>query len=109
MSARWILVAALLALAALHGAWFAGRRYALVAWVLMALPPLVLALAAMRGTARAGFWAALLALLWFSHAVMAAWATPGDRGWAAGAIVLSLVVVFSASLPGLRARFGRRR
>ncbi|MFZ5662576.1 MAG: DUF2069 domain-containing protein [Pseudomonadota bacterium] len=109
MSARVLLVASLLALGALYLAWFAGRPYAAIAWSLLALPPLLLAVLVWRGVQRAGFLAALLALLWFSHGVMEAWANAADRAWALAAVALSLLVVGAASAPGLRARFGRRR
>lgn len=109
MSARGFLVAALLALAGVYVGWYVGRAHAPIAWALFALPALVLAFAAWRGAARAGFWAALFALVWFAHAVMEAWATPADRGWALAAVALSLAVVLAASLPGLRARFRRPR
>ena len=45
----------------------------------------------------------------YSHAVMAAWTRPPERGFAFMAIALSIVVVFAASIPGLRARFAKRR
>lgn len=109
MSLRAVLTAALLALSALYFGWYAGRSYSAAAWTLLALPPLLLAVACWRGARRAPFWAGLLALLWFSHAVMEAWATPQDRPWALAALALSLLIVAAASLPGLRARFGRRR
>ena len=55
------------------------------------------------------FWAAVLALFWFSHGVMVAWSRPMEAGLATIEIVLALVVILAASLPGLRARFGGRR
>ena len=58
--------------------------------------------------AAGAFWAGLLALAWFSHGVMVSWSRPEDRQLANIEIVLSLVVVLAASLPGLRARFSKR-
>jgi uncharacterized membrane protein len=105
---RW-LVAALVALAVLYATWF-GARGAWVAVAVFALPPLLLAwrTAATRGTGRAPFWAAVLSLAWFSHGVMVAWSRPGEAAFALGAVALSLAVLFAASLPALRARFGGR-
>lgn len=101
-----LLCVALLGLGALYAAWFA-RGPDVAALVVFALPPLALAGALLRGRARAGFWAGLLALLWFSHGVMVAWSRPGERAFALAEIALSLAIVFAASMPGLRARFGR--
>ena len=50
----------------------------------------------------------MLALLWFAHGVMVAWTRPPDRAHAWLVVLLSLAIVFAASIPGLRARFGRR-
>ena len=76
---------------------------------MFAAPPLLLALAAWNGNDRAAFWAAVLALFWFSHGVMVAWTRPQESGLASIEIVLALAVIFVASLPGLRARFSRKR
>jgi uncharacterized membrane protein len=107
--ARRLLVVGLLALAALYAGWF-GLRSEWVALAVFAAPPLWFALRLLRkGGARTAFWAGVLALVWFSHGVMVAWTRPMERGWAWGAIALSLLVVFSASVPGLRSRFSRGR
>ena len=100
-----LLLAGLFGLAALYGFWFLHDRVALVVF---ALPPLLLAALAWRGGQRAAFWSGLLALGWFSHGVMVAWSRPEDRQLATIEIVLSLLVVLAASLPGFRARFTRR-
>jgi uncharacterized membrane protein len=105
--ARRLLRVALLALVLLYGAWFGGAAQ-WVALAVFALPPLLLALALPRHGARAGFWAGVLALLWFSHGVMVAWTRAPERWPALAEIALALVVVFAASLPGLRARFAKR-
>ena len=101
-----ILVSALLGLAGLFGFWFAREGWP--ALLVFAGPPLLLALGAWRGGNRAAFWAGVLALGWFSHGVMVAWSRPLERELALVEVALALVVVFAASLPGLRARFGGR-
>jgi uncharacterized membrane protein len=107
---RRLLVLALAALAALYVAWFARDRHLVAAMLVFALPPLLLAGAAWRGWPRAGFLAGVCALLWFSHGVMTAWASAGQRGFALAEIALALVVVYAASIEGIRARFhGKRR
>ena len=70
---------------------------------------LALAAGVLRGVRVASFWAGVLALAWFSHGVMVAWSRPPERGFALAEIALALVIVFAASLPGLRARFGRKK
>lgn len=104
----WVLRAALLALTALYVAW----RLPAGNWPLLGLtagPPLLLAVASFAGWRSAGFWAGVLALAWFSHGVMVAWAHPPQRSFALLELVLALVVVFASSHAGLRARFGRRK
>ncbi len=106
--ARTGLIVALLGLAVLYLYAFHDDRHRTAAWLVFALPPLLLAAAMPRST-RAAFWAGVLALFWFSHGVMVAW-SGGYAGWlAALEITLSLWVIGAASAPGLRARFGRRR
>jgi len=104
--ARRALCVALFALGALYACWF-GREAQWVAVAVFALPPLALAVALLRGGGpRVGFWAGVLALMWFSHGVMVAWTRVPERGFALAAVVLALAIVLAASLPGLRARFG---
>ena len=92
----------------LFGAWFAvDGLWALFA--VFALPPLLLLLAVLRGSRTAPVWASIMALLWFSHGVMEAWAAPQHRDFALTEAALALLVIFAASLPGLRARFAKRR
>ena len=105
--ARQVLRLALSGLVLLYAAWFA-REAQWFALGVFALPPLLLALAVPRAGAHAGFWAGLMALLWFSHGVMVAWTRPPERAFALVEVALSVAVVFAASLPGLRARFPRR-
>lgn len=109
MNARAVLIVALLALAAVYAFWFAHDPHPLAAWLVFALPPALCAGAALLRRRTAGFWSGVLALAWFSHAVMVAWTRPAERAFASAAIVLSLVVIFAASLPGLRARFAKKR
>ncbi|MDB6163939.1 MAG: hypothetical protein JWL98_1371 [Xanthomonadaceae bacterium] len=107
--ARRLLVVALLGLSVLYAAWFASRSE----WFALGffgLPPLCFAIALVRGgTSRTAFWAGVIALLWFSHGVMVAWTRPAERAYALGEIALALVIVFSASVNGLRARFSKGR
>jgi uncharacterized membrane protein len=101
-----LLLAALFGLVALYVFWFAREGWP--ALVVFAAPPLLLALSAWRGGNRAAFWAGVLALAWFSHGVMVAWSRPLERELALIEVVLALAVIFAASMPGLRARFGAR-
>ena len=100
-------VLALLALSALFVTWF-GRMGEIAAVLVFGLPPLLFALGVLLRWPRAPFWAAVLALMWFSHGIMVAWSRPAEMGWALAEVALSLVIVFAASLPGLRARFARK-
>ena len=109
MSAQRYLAAALGALAALFVGWSATRADALSGLLVFALPPALLAIATLSGWRRAGFTAAVLALLWFSHGVMLAWAEPAQRLFALAEAALALVVVHAACLPGIRARRTRNR
>lgn len=105
---RATLTLALFLLAALYASWF-GMRSQWVALAVFAPPPLWLAIALLRGGgARAGFWAGVLALAWFSHGVMVAWTRPPERALALGEVTLAVAIVFAASLTGLRARFAAR-
>lgn len=102
----WVLRASLLALAALYLAWrIPGGDWVLIA--LTALPPLLLTIASFAGVRSAHFWAGVLALLWFSHGVMVAWAHPEQRSYALVETLLALLIVFSSSYAGLKARFSR--
>ena len=103
------LALALFALTALYVAWFWQDRHAVAAMLIFAMPPLLLGAVAWRGWSRAGLSAGLVALLWFSHGVMVAWTRPQDRAFAVAEILLSLVIIYVASMPGLRARFRKRR
>ena len=108
MSPARYLSLALLATAALYVGWFARDTHALAGLLVFAAPPALLALAAWRRWHRAGFTAAVLALLWFSHGVMLLWSEPALRAWAAAETLLALVVIHAACLPGIRARRERK-
>lgn len=99
----------LFTLTALYVAWFWNDRHALAAMLVFALPPTLLSVLAWRGWARAGLSAGLISLLWFSHGVMVAWTRPPERAFAFAEILLTLVIIYLASMPGLRARFSKRR
>ena len=106
--ARRIVQLALAALVLLFAAWF-GLDGEWVALAVFALPPLMLAAWLPRSPALAGFWAGVLALLWFSHGVMVAWSRPPERGFALAEVALALAVVLAASVSGLRSRFTHRK
>ncbi|GAB3386804.1 DUF2069 domain-containing protein [Lysobacter fragariae] len=105
-NSRRVLVAVLVALVGLFLFWFGNDSTA--ALVVFAAPPALLALAALRGWRQAGFWSGVLALGWFSHGIMVAWSRAPERMFATLEIVLALIVVFAASLPGMRARFAKK-
>lgn len=104
MHPKHYLAAVLFALVALYGAWFRHGAHPWGALLAFGLPPLLLAAAALLGWRRAGFTAALLALLWFCHGIMLAWAEPAQRLPALLEVALALLVVHAACLPGIRAR-----
>ena len=106
ITSRRVLCAALVALTLLFVAWFWHEP---VAVLVFALPAAALAVAALSGAARAGFWAGVVALAWFSHGVMVAWTRAPERGFALVEVVLAVLIVLAASVPGLRARFSRRK
>ena len=108
-SDRIALLTALFGLAALYAVWFRDDPHRIAAWLVFALPPLLLALGVLARRATARFWAGVFALCWFSHGVMAAWSHAEERGFALAEIVLALIVVFASSAPGLRARSAKRR
>jgi len=72
------------------------------------VPPLLLLVLLLAGRSRAAFWAGVAGLIWFSHAVMLVWTKPEVRGLAWAVIVLSVLIVWASSLPGLHARFSRK-
>ncbi|QNP39881.1 DUF2069 domain-containing protein [Lysobacter solisilvae (ex Woo and Kim 2020)] len=104
---RRVLITALIALTGLYLLWFGALPTPWAALLVFALPPAALAMAALRGWRQAGFWAGVLALGWFSHGVMAAWTRAPERLFACTEILLALVVIFAASIPGMKARFAK--
>ena len=104
---RRVLIVALIVLTGLYLLWFGGLPSPWAALVVFALPPAALAMAALRGWRQAGFWAAVFALGWFSHGIMVTWTRAPERVFATAEIVLALVVVFAACIPGIRARFAK--
>ena len=108
-TAEHVLVAALLLLTGVYVVWFGTQASALAALAVFALPPACLAIARLRGSRTAGFWASVLALFWFSHGIMVAWTRPAERGFALAEVALAVVVILAASLPGMRARFAAKR
>jgi len=105
---RILLSAALLALAAVFALWFRNDRNVVAALLFFALPPLLLAIGVWMRRGSARFWSGVIALGWFSHGVMIAWADPVQRGHALAEIALALFIVFVSSASGLRAKFGKR-
>ncbi len=103
------LSAVLLAQVALYVAWFLGDRHVVAAMLVFVLPLVLLLAGTLAGSAKAAFWAGVLGLFLFCHAVMIAWSEPGERPFALAAIALSVLAVFASSWDGLRARFGRKR
>ena len=70
------------------------------------LPSIVLWLARHR---QAAFWGAFVALGYFSHGVMEAWANPAARWLGVLEALLSAALVVAASWGGMRARFAKPR
>ena len=105
---RTVLLLALMGLAALVAGWFINDKHWLATQLVFTAPPLALAFALRLGWRKAGFWASVLALGWFSHGVMTAWSHPEVRlyGWIE--LLLALAIVLTSSWPGLRARLGRK-
>ena len=104
-----VLFVALVALGVLYAWWFRDDSHRAAAMLVFALPPLLMAWLVWRGNPRAGLVSGLLALLWFSHGVLVAWVRPAELLPALLEVLLAVVVVLAASLPGLRARFARKR
>ena len=105
---RMLLSVALLALAAVFALWFRNDRNVVAAMLFFALPPLLLAIGVWMRRPSARFWSGVIALGWFSHGVMIAWADAVQRGHALAEIALSLFIVFVSSASGLRAKFGKK-
>jgi uncharacterized membrane protein len=65
------------------------------AWValLIAVPPLLLPLLALRNVTRALLWVGILALFYFCHGVSEAWSSTGDRWLAFVEIAICLLLI----------------
>lgn len=100
---------ALLLLAALYAWWFRNDRQLTAVLLVFVAPPLLLLAGVALQRASARFWAGVLALFWFSHGVMSAWVHRETVLYAGVEIVLSLLIVALVSVPGMRARFARKR
>ncbi|WP_394695396.1 DUF2069 domain-containing protein [Pseudoxanthomonas japonensis] len=105
---RLVLASLLQLLAILYALWFWGDRQYTLALLVFSLPPIVLMIGVMTRRRTAAFWAGVLALFWFSHAVMVAWADPVKAKFAWVGIVLSIGIVLATSWPAFAKRFGRK-
>jgi uncharacterized membrane protein len=113
MNALRVGLGAWAALVALQFAWY-------LAWappaegdgwiaLMLAVPPLLLPLLALRRSAeRALLWVGILALGFFSHGVVAAWTTPGARMPALLECALCVVVIGAIGWHTLRSRRAAR-
>ncbi|MGH8053194.1 MAG: DUF2069 domain-containing protein [Stenotrophomonas sp.] len=104
-----LLSLALLLLAALFAWWFRADRQLVAVLLIFVAPPLLLLAGVLAQRAVARFWAGVLALFWFSHGVMNAWAYRDVALYAWAEIALSLLIVALVSVPGVRARFARKK
>ncbi|KAB2900900.1 MAG: DUF2069 domain-containing protein [Dokdonella sp.] len=98
MSAQRVALGAWFALIALQPAWYLWLAPPATgqAWFALALtlPPLLLPLTALRrSTGRALLWAGIVALFYFCHGVVAAWAVAAARMPALIEVALSLVLI----------------
>ncbi|HEY5970683.1 MAG TPA: DUF2069 domain-containing protein, partial [Pseudoxanthomonas sp.] len=64
---RTVLGVSLFALSALFSLWFHDDRHRIAAMLVFVLPPLLLLLGVLYGSAKAAFWAGVLGLFWFCH------------------------------------------
>lgn len=103
-----VLALALLAIALLYATWFRDDPQRIAAWLVLAMPPLLLAPGALLGGRLSRFWAGVLALFWFSHGVMEAWSETATRMHGLTLLALALLVVFTVAWPALAARRQRR-
>ncbi len=106
---RGLLAFVLMTLSVVFALWFRGDRHYFVALVFFALPPILLGLGALRGSALARFWSGVLALLWFSHGVMVAWSNAAQRSWALAEVALAVAIVLLSCAGGLRAKFAKHK
>ena len=107
-TSRIVLGVALLALSVLYLFWFRDSSLRVAAMIFFALPPLLLLVGVLRGSAKAAFWSGVLGLFWFCHGVMEAYALPAVRAYALAETILAVVVILASCWPGMRARFGKK-
>lgn len=108
-ASRLALAVALALLTVLFGLWFRADKHLVASQLVFTLPPLLCLVGVLFKRRQAGFWAGVFGLFWFAHGVMVAYSRPGEALFAWLEIVLALVIVMSASWPGLSARFGGKR
>ena len=108
-TSRKILAFALFALSVLYSVWFHDDKHRLAAMLVFVLPPLLMLVGALRGSATAAFWAGVFGLFWFCHGVVVAYGRPTERGYGWAEIVLALVIVIASSWPGVSARFRKKK
>lgn len=111
--AHRLAAACLLALLVLQWVWHAllmppTNFSALGTSALFSLPLLPALALYWRGHRHASFWAAVIALFYFSHGVMEAWSAPEARAVALAEASLAAALVVASSWDGMRARFARR-
>lgn len=102
---------ALLLLQPVWHAWLAPPERVAV-WLVLGvflLPLLPVAVLLLRGCPSALFWAGVVALLYFSHGVMEAWAAPAVRGLALAETCIALALVLAVGFDGLRRRQAAKR
>ena len=77
---RIMLAVALFALSVLFSLWFHDDKHRLAAMLVFVLPPLLMLVGALRGSATAAFWAGVFGLFWFCHGVVVVYGRPAERG-----------------------------
>ena len=108
-ASRIVLGVALFALSVLFSLWYHDSSLRVAAMIFFTLPPLLLLVGVLRGSAKAAFWAGVFGLFWFSHGVMEAYAAPQVRPFALVEVFLALVIVVASSWPGLSGRFAKKK
>lgn len=106
---RIVLSSALALLALLYLGWYRNDAHFGAAVFVFVMPPVLLLAGVLLRRPSAPLWSGIAALFWFSHGVMYAWSHPELGLWPWVGIALSLAIVFSASMPGMRARFSKDR
>ena len=106
---RVVLAVALFALSVLFSLWFHEDKHRLAAMLVFTLPPLLMLVGALRGSATAAFWAGVFGLFWFCHGIIVAYGRPAERAYGWAEIVLSILIILASSWPGVMARFGNKK